>query len=46
MTLTIINAVMFGLLFAVWKKGDWLNFLIKASFLALLVANVVVAAKS
>ena len=44
-SLMIVNAVMYGLLFAVWTKSNLMNFVIKIGFLTLLVLNVIQAAK-
>lgn len=38
--LTVINALVIGLFFTIWKRGDLLNFTIKFSLLVLLVVNI------
>jgi len=44
--LAIINTIVIGLLFLIWKRSDWANTIIKGIFLALLIANVVSLVKA
>lgn len=42
----IISTVMFGLLFLIWTKSNWFNFLIKASFFGMFVVGTIINLKT
>ena len=42
----IISTVMFGLLFLIWSKSDWFNFLIKVAFFGMFVTGMIINLKA
>lgn len=40
--LTLINTIVFGALFLIWQRNDWINLLIKMILFGLMVANLAV----